>query len=53
MLVRIPCKERIAHPVVLANLPNEVAECLVDVDALLGRRLDELAAEVLRKITTL
>ena len=39
--------------VVLANLTNKLAERLVDVDPLLGRGLDELAAKVLRKITAL
>ena len=39
--------------VVLANLADKVGECFVDVDALLRRRLDELAVEVLREITAL
>ena len=39
--------------VVLADLADKVGERLVDVDALLGRRLDELAAEVLREVTAL
>ena len=44
---------RYTYLVVLPDLTDELAECLVDVDALLGRRLDELAAEVLCKITAL
>lgn len=39
--------------VVLANLPDEITESLVDVDPLLGRGLDELAAEVLGEVTAL
>ena len=39
--------------VVLANRADKVGERFVDVDALLRRRLDELAAKVLRKITAL
>ena len=39
--------------VVLANLADKVGECFVDVDALLGGRLDEAAAEVLCEIAAL
>jgi hypothetical protein len=39
--------------VVLSNLTDEIAERLVDIDTLLSRCLDELAAEMLGKITTL
>jgi len=39
--------------VVLADLPHEVAEGFVHVDALFSRCLNKLAAEVLRQITTL
>lgn len=39
--------------VVLPYLADEVAECFVDVDALLSRCLDELAAKVLCKVTAL
>lgn len=42
-----------AHLVVLPDLPDELAERLIDVDAVLRRGLNELAAEVLRKVTTL
>lgn len=40
-------------PVVFANLADEVAEGLINVDALLGRRFDELAPKVLSKVTAL
>ena len=39
--------------VVFSNLTNKVAKSLINVDALLSRCLDELAAEVLSKVTTL
>jgi len=39
--------------VVFADFTDKVAECLVDVDPLLGRGLDELASKVLRKISAL
>ena len=39
--------------VVLANLTDEVSESLINIDTLLCRRLDELAAKMLGKITTL
>lgn len=39
--------------VVLSYLANKVAECFVDVDALLSRCLDELASKVLCKVTAL
>ena len=42
-----------AYPVVLANLPDEVAKGLVDIDALLGRCLNELAAKVFGKVAAL
>ena len=39
--------------VVLPDLTHEVRERLVDVDSLLRRGLDELAAKVLREVTPL
>jgi hypothetical protein len=42
-----------ANLVVFTDFPNEVTESLVHIDALLSRRLDESAPQVLRKITTL
>jgi hypothetical protein len=39
--------------VVFPDLPDEVGEGLVYIDALLCRGLDELAAEVLRKVAAL
>lgn len=42
-----------SYLVVLSYLANEVAECFVDVDALLSRCLDELASKVLCKVTAL
>ena len=39
--------------VILSNLTDEVTESLVDVNSLLGRRLDEFASEVFRQVTTL
>ena len=42
-----------AYLVVLPDLTDKVGEGLVDVDALLGRGLDEFAAEVLREVTAL
>ena len=45
--------DRITYLVVLPDLTYELVERLVNVDPLLRRSLDELAAEVLRKITTL
>lgn len=39
--------------VVLSYLADEIAECLVDVDALLSRCFDELAAKVFCKVTAL
>lgn len=42
-----------AYLVVLPDFTDEVSEGLIDVDPLLGRRLDELAAKVLRKVTAL
>jgi hypothetical protein len=39
--------------VIFANLTDKVGECLVDINALLGRSLDKLAAEMLGKITAL
>ena len=44
---------RVTYLVVLPDLTYELVERLVNVDPLLRRSLDELAAEVLRKITTL
>jgi len=44
---------RDSYLVVLSYLADEVAECLVNVDALLSRCLDELASKVLCKVTTL
>ena len=41
------------HLVVPPNLAHEAAERLVDVDALLRGRFDELAAEVLCEVTAL
>jgi hypothetical protein len=46
-------EERITYLVVLPNLPYEVCEGFINIDALLCRRLDELAVEMLGKITTL
>ena len=42
-----------AHLVVPPDLTHEAAERLVDVDSLLGGRLDELAAKVLREVAAL
>lgn len=42
-----------SYLVVLSYFPNEVAECFVDIDALLSRCLDELASKVLCKVTAL
>jgi len=39
--------------VVFPYLPNEVAECLIDVDTLLGGSFDELAAKVLGQVSSL
>lgn len=39
--------------IVAPDLADQVRECLVDVNALLGRRLNELAVEVLCEITAL
>ena len=39
--------------VISPDFPNKVGECLINIDALLSRRLDELAIEMLRKITSL
>jgi hypothetical protein len=41
------------YTVVFPDLTDEVREGLVDIDALLGRRLDEFAAKVLCEVTTL
>jgi hypothetical protein len=41
------------HLVELSDFPDEVHECLVDIDTLLSRRLDELAAKMLGQVTTL
>ena len=39
--------------VVLADLTDELGERGVDVDALLGRRLEELATEMFREVSAL
>jgi hypothetical protein len=39
--------------VVAPNLTNELAESLVDIDAVLSRGLNKLAIEMFRKVTTL
>jgi hypothetical protein len=39
--------------VVTPNLTNELAESLVDIDAVLSRGLNKLAIEMFRKVTTL
>ena len=39
--------------VVPPDLADEIRERLVDIDALLGGRLDEAAVEVLREVATL
>ena len=41
------------HLVVFADFANEVAECFVHVYALLSRRFDESAPQLLGKVTTL
>jgi hypothetical protein len=41
------------HLVVFADLPNELAEGLVDVNPLLSGGFDELATKVFGEITTL
>lgn len=42
-----------ADLVILSNLTDEVTESLVDVDSLLGGRLNEFTPEVFRQVTTL
>ena len=42
-----------AHLVVLPDLTDEVSERLIDVDTLLSRGLNKLAAKVLCQVTTL
>ena len=42
-----------ANLVVFADLANKAGESLVDIYALLGRCLDEDAAEVLREVAAL
>jgi hypothetical protein len=39
--------------VIFSDLTDEVTESLIDVDSLLGGRLDEFASEVFRQVTTL
>jgi hypothetical protein len=46
-----PMKE--TYLVVTPNLTDELAESLVDIDAVLSRGLNKLAIEVFRKVTTL
>ena len=41
------------HLVILADLPNKLAEGLVDIDPLLSRGFDEFAAKVFGEITAL
>jgi hypothetical protein len=43
----------VTDPVVFSDLSHEVAERLIDVDALFGRCLYELATKVLGKIAAL
>jgi hypothetical protein len=49
----IRCEGCLTHLVVFSNFTHKIAECLVDVDALLGGSLYKLAAEMLGKVTAL